>query len=262
MNKHLKILKIFAGSSVSAQMEYRANFIVQMISSLVAFVGALLGLSVLFGDDAGLGGWSLLEAQVLVGVFLLLEGLTEVLVYPNVRKIAEMVRTGTMDFTLLKPIDSQFSVSSRNVNVFAFPNVLLGFGLMVYALIKLGNVSWTGILLSIPMLLSALTIIYCICFILITTAFWFVKVENIIELFWGFFRAGQFPITAFPAGGARILFTYIVPIAFITTVPAQALIGKISLESVLASLGIASVLFVASRLFWKFALKSYTSASS
>jgi ABC-type uncharacterized transport system permease subunit len=86
-------------------------------------------------------------------------------------------------------------------------------------------------------------------------------VENITELFNGLFRAGQFPVTVFP-GWVRVFFTFIVPVAFITTVPAEAVVGRIRPEIALASAGVALALLAISRWFWGVALRSYTSASS
>jgi ABC-2 type transport system permease protein len=94
-----------------------------------------------------------------------------------------------------------------------------------------------------------------------TTAFYFVKVDNISELWFAFFQAASFPISAFPTW-AKFLLTFIVPIAFITTVPASAAIGKVSLELATSSLLVAALLFAISQWFWRYAIANYTSASS
>ncbi len=262
MNRYFHLLKVFLAATLQAQLEYRANFLAQFANALLTVGGSLFGLSLLLGDGNGVGGWNALEATCVVGVFTLLEGLAGVFLYPNLGKIAESVRTGTMDFVLLKPIDSQFLVSSRNLNAFRVPDVLIGLGLILYSSIRLGVWNLQDFAIGLVLLVSAYFTVYALCFCLAATAFWFVKVENILELFWGFFRAGQFPITAFPAGGARLFFTFVIPVAFITTVPAGAFIGRTQLEDVLVALLVAVGLMLGSRAFWRFALRSYTSASS
>ncbi len=261
MIRYVRLARILAGASIAARLEYRANFIVNLFESLLRSAGALLGLSVLFGDGSGLGGWSRLEATALVGVFTLVDGLMGMVVYPNLRRIAESVRTGSMDFTLLKPVDAQFMVSMREVDVFRLPDALIGLGLIVYAGLKLNTVTALGALTGAALLLGAFGIVYSLCFMLATTAFWFVRVENTLELFWGLYRAGQFPVTAFP-GWVRLLFTFVVPVAFITTVPTEALLGRVSLSSALTGIAVAAVLLGVSRAFWRYAVRSYTSASS
>jgi ABC-2 type transport system permease protein len=258
--RYTRLVSIFTGASLSAQLEYRANFVVNLVETVLRALGTLLGISILFGDGGSVGGWSFLEAAVVVGVFTLFDGLMSMLLTPNLNRIAEAVRTGTMDFTLLKPIDAQFLVSFRNINVLRLPDVILGVGIIVWALAQLGS-SWANILLGLALLLTAYAIVYSIWFMLSTSAFWFVRVENITELFWGFYRAGQFPVTAFP-GWVRVFFTFVIPIAFITTVPAQAFTGRLETVNLWIALLIAVALLLVSRWFWRFALRSYTSASS
>ena len=261
MNRYFKLISIFAGSSIAAQLEYRANFVVNFLGSIFTALGSLFGLSILLSGGSSLGGWNQLEAIIVVGIFTLIEGYMGMFLYPNLNRIAEGVRTGSMDFTLLKPLDSQFLVSSRNINILRFPDFLIGTGLIIYASLRLSSVQTPGVLVAVLLILAGCASVYSIWFMLCTTAFWWVGVENITELFWGFFRAGQFPVTAFPGWG-RIFFTFIIPVAFITTVPAEALIGRVKLEAALGSLGVAVLLLIVSRFFWRFALRNYTSASS
>jgi ABC-2 type transport system permease protein len=261
IGRYLKLIGIFAGASVAAKLEYRANFVVGIFESFFRAMAAVLGLSFLYGDGKGLGGWSQNEALVLVGIFTLIGGATSVGIFPNLRRIGESVRTGSMDFTLLKPLDSQFLVSTREIDIFQIPEMLIGSGFIAYGLIQLGLANALNIVLALALLIAALAIVYSICFMLSTIAFWFVRVENTLELFWGFYQASQFPITAYP-GWVRIMFTFFIPVAFITTVPAEALLGRVSLTNVGFAVGFAVLLLGISRWFWRFGLRSYTSASS
>ncbi|WP_019008253.1 ABC transporter permease [Deinococcus aquatilis] len=262
MTRYFRLIRIFTGATISAQLEYRANFLGAVLASLGEVGVALLGIAVLFGQPGtvSVGGYSFHQALLVVGFFMLTEGFISVFVQPNMSKIAEAVRTGSMDFTLLKPIDAQFNVSTRNLNVLRLTDILIGLGLIVYAASFL-TVTPGGVVAAAVMYLSALVIVYCIWLALSTTAFWFVKTQNMSELFSGVFGAGRFPVTAFPVP-VRAFLTFVVPIAFITTVPAQALTGGLSPLLALASPLVAAVLFVGSRLFWKKAVGSYTSASS
>jgi ABC-2 type transport system permease protein len=261
MLRYVKLMTIFVGASTSAQLEYRANFVVSLLGALLGSGGALFGLSILAGDGTVAGGWSYREAVVVVGLFTIVQGFIGGVLYPNLNKIAEAVRTGQMDFTLLKPIDAQFLVSSRNVNIFPLFNIVVGIGIVAWALSGLPGISASGVLLGVILVGAALAIVYAIWFMLTTTAFWFVRVENITELFNGVFRAGQFPVTVFP-GWIRIFFTFVVPVAFITTVPAEALIGRFDQTAAATAAGVALLLLIAARLLWRWAVGSYTSASS
>lgn len=262
MTRYLRLIRIFTGATISAQLEYRANFLGAVLASLGEVGVALLGLSVLFFQPGTqtVGGWSFREALLVTGFFMLTEGFISVVVQPNMSRIAEAIRTGNMDFTLLKPIDAQFNVSTRNLNVLRIPDLLIGLGIIVYAA---AGLQWSvgGALSAALLYLSSLVIVYCIWLGLSTTAFWFVKTQNASELFNGVFGAARFPVTAFPVP-VRLLLTFIVPVAFITTVPAQALTGQLTPALALASPLVAALLFVITRLFWLKAVGSYTSASS
>lgn len=262
LSRYLTLIRVFIGASISAQLEYRANFVFGLLSAILTSGGALFGLLILSGGTGRpIGGWSYREASVVIGLFTLVQGFIGGALSPNLNKIGESIRLGTMDFTLLKPIDSQFLVSTRNVNVFRLLDVLFGAGVIVWATLGLPAVTAAGLLSGVLLLGSALLLVYAIWFILTTTAFWFVKVENITELFSGLFRAGQFPISSFPTW-VRMLFTFIIPVAFITTVPAEAIVGRLTTSSALGALGLAMLMLVISRWFWSVALRSYTSASS
>lgn len=259
--RYIRLLRIFTAASISAQLEYRVNFVISLLSAVLTSGGGLFGLIVLTGDGRAIGGWNYYEACVVVGIFTLVQGFIGAVLYPNLNKIGEAIRLGTMDFTLLKPVDAQFLVSTRNVNVFRLTDVLIGIGLIAWAAGYLPGINAERILIGSALLLAALAIVYAIWFGLTTTSFWFVKVENITELFNGLFRAGQFPVSAFP-GWVRLLFTFVIPVAFITTVPAEALIGRMDATTALTALIVALVLLILSRWFWNVAVSSYTSASS
>lgn len=262
MTRYLHLLRVFTAATIAAQLEYRANFVGALLASLGEVAVALLGLSVVFMQPGttSVGGWSFREALLVTGFFMLTEGVISVFIQPNMSKIAENIRTGNMDFTLLKPIDAQFNVSARSLNILRLPDLLIGLGLLLYAAAGL-PVTFGGVLAATGLYLSGVVIVYCIWLALSTTAFWFVKTQNATELFNGVFGAARFPATSFPLP-VRFFLTFIVPVTLITTVPAQALLGRLTPALALVSPLIALVLAVATRLFWQKAVASYTSASS
>jgi ABC-2 type transport system permease protein len=81
------------------------------------------------------------------------------------------------------------------------------------------------------------------------------------ELFRAIWDTARFPVTAFPAV-LRVALTFVMPIAFMTTVPAEALLGLASTASVVSAIGISGVMFVLSAQFWKLTIRNYSSASS
>ena len=263
MKRYFKTLYTFWSASISTEMEYRANFVLAALTSLASLGGALFALWALLRTEYVMNGWSFNQALIVVGIYTMLDGLQQTLLAPNRQQISEFVRQGTLDFVLLKPIDSQFWLSARKVSIWGVPNIFLGIGLIVYAAsfrLEQAVEPINYALLLIP-LAAGVTIYYALGYLLSTLTIWFTKLANITHAMHALLEAGRYPIAAYP-GAYRAFFTFVLPVAFMTTVPAEVLLGRGEVSWVLGGLAIAGVLLIAARLFWHFALRFYTSASS
>lgn len=256
--RYLRVFLFFLRLSLAAEMEYRLNFLLGLLSSALTLLGALFGLVLLYQGGYRPGGWAWEEALLVLAAFTLLQGLGSTLLAPNLNKIVEHVQQGTLDFVLLKPLDSQFWLSLRVFSPWGLGDFLLGLGLLFYAGMRLGLGTWDYLAFAGYWVLGAL-MLYSLWFLLATTSIWFVKIYNATEVLRGLLEAGRFPVGAYPAL-YRVFFTFVVPVAFLTTVPAQAALKRG--EVPLLALALALFLFLLSRGFFRFALRGYTSASS
>jgi ABC-2 type transport system permease protein len=172
------------------------------------------------------------------------------------------VRDGMLDFVLVKPVDAQLLNSLQSVDIWRLIDVMLGLGVLIFALARLGaQVGLVQAALFIGMLLTGSAIIYSFWTILATLSFWFVRVENILEIFRSMYEAGRWPISLYPPW-LRFVLSFIVPVAFVTTVPVEALTGRLSPQTLLRGASLAAILLVGSRLFWKLGLRQYSGASA
>jgi ABC-2 type transport system permease protein len=259
---YLRLFFVFFRVSVMSELAYRVNFFVQLFQSLVELGTALAGLAIIFSHTKTLGGWLPDEVLALVGVYFLIGGLISLVIQPGMEQLIESVRDGTLDFTLTKPEDAQFIVSVKRVEIWKLIDILLGFAVLVTALMRLGeNIGGGQAIAFLVMLLAGAVIIYSFWLILATLSFWFVRVENILVIFQSMYEAGRWPITLYP-GWLRFALTFIVPVAFATTVPAEALTGRLSGQTLVGAAIIAVVLFVVSRAFWRVGLRQYSGASA
>ncbi len=259
---YLRLLALYFRVSVIGELAYRVNFWVQLFQSLLELATALAGLAVVFSYTTTLGGWTPDEILALVGVYLLMGGMIGVVIQPSLTQFIDSVRDGTLDFVLTKPEDSQILASIQRVEIFELIDVALGFGVLVTALVRLGEkVGLAQAAIFAAMLLTGAIIIYSFWLILATLSFWFVRVENILEIFRSMYEAGRWPISLYP-GWLRFALTFIVPVAFATTVPAQALTGRLSGETIVAALALAIALLVVSRVLWRIGLRQYSGASA
>ena len=260
MKRYMRTIGVFWSAAIAAESEYRANFAIAFFSSLFNVLGSIFVLSLFYGNDQSFNGWEWDQALLVLGMFTLLEGFSSTFLVPNLSRIVQHVRLGTLDFVLLKPIDSQFWLSTRNLSLWGLPNLAFALMILIYASIKqgLGPGAW---LMGLPPIFLAVIMLYSMWFILGATSIWFVKVYNVTEVLRAVLEAGKYPIALYPAG-YQFFFTFVIPVAYLTTVPAQAVRGTMTLQHLLIGSVLAAVLLTASRFFWRFALRYYTSASS
>lgn len=260
MNRYLRVLKLFWSTAIAAELEYRLNFLLAALSSLGGLIGSLFGLFLFYQNGYTFQGWSWQQALVVLGMFTLLQGFASTFLAPNLNRIVSHIQKGTLDFVLLKPISSQFWLSTHTLSPWGLPDLFFGMVIIGYAGSQLGLTIDLYLLSLIPLLFGCLSL-YSLWFILGAMSIWFVKIYNVTEVLRGLLEAGRFPMVAYPVA-YRFFFTFVVPVAFLTTVPAEVILGRAELGWTAAAAGLATALFFASHAFWQFALRFYTSASS
>ena len=104
-------------------------------------------------------------------------------------------------------------------------------------------------------------IVYSFWLMLATLSFWFVRVENILQIFSSMYEAGRWPVSFYPRW-LRFILTFLIPVAFATTVPAQALAGRLTWRTLAGAFALGAALLVMSRAFWRIGIRRYSSASS
>ncbi len=260
VRRYFVSLRRFWAAAVAAELEYRTNFVLAAVTSLGNLAGSLFGLSLFYRNGATLGGWRWQEACIVLGLAVFLEGFSRTFLAPNIGRIVEHVRSGTLDFVLLKPVDAQFWLSTRNLSIWGVPDLAYGLAVMGYGGSRLGLAPGRYLAGVLP-LAAGVLILYSLWFLLATTSLWFVKIHNVTNLLRGLLEAGRFPASAYPRV-YRFLFTFVVPVAFMTTLPAGAVLRRPAGPLWVWGLALAVGLAVLSRLFWRFGLRCYTSASS
>jgi len=260
IKRYLKVLTLFWSAALAAELEYRVNFLLATLTSLGNLAGSLFGLFLFYSKGYTFTGWSWEAALVVLGIFTLLQGFSATFLAPNLNRIVRHVQEGTLDFVLLKPIRSQFWLSTHILSPWGLPDLIFGCVLIGYAGTLLGLKTGEYLISAIP-LFFGFVILYSLWFMLGATSIWFVKIYNVTEVLRGLLEAGRYPIVAYPTA-YRFFFTFVVPVAFLTTVPAEAMLGRSQITWVIGAGVLALVLFFVSAWFWRFALRFYTSASS
>jgi ABC-2 type transport system permease protein len=259
---YIRLLAAFFWVNVTSELAYRVNFVWQLFQSFLSLGISLAGLSVIFSYTETLGGWRPDEILALVGIYFIVGGLIGLVVQPGMEQFIESVRDGTLDFTLTKPEDAQLTASIKRIEIWKSIDIVLGLAVLAIALIRLGeNVGGWQAGAFVLMLIAGGVIVYSFFLILATLSFWLVRVENILTIFQSMYEAGRWPISLYP-GWLRYGLTFIIPVAFATTVPAEAITGRLTWQTLLGAVALAILLFAASRAFWRVGLRRYSGASA
>jgi ABC-2 type transport system permease protein len=148
------------------------------------------------------------------------------------------------------------------VRVWQGVDIIMGLIILIVAVLQLQSRIGIGQALAFAaaLLLGGL-MIYSFWLILTTGAFWVVRMDQIVELFQGVYQAGRWPVGIYP-GWLRSGLTFLVPVAFAVTVPAEALTGRLTSQTLLGAAALAFALLLAARWVWFTGLRNYTGASA
>jgi ABC-2 type transport system permease protein len=262
MLRVIKLGLLYFRLGAMSELQYRVNFLVAAFQSLLAVTVGLLVLALVYSHTTQLNGWTESELLVVMGVQILLSGVIHVSIQPNMERLVEEVRDGKLDFALTRPEDAQAIVSLREVRIWQAVDVLSGAIVIGVGVSRLRGGIGVGHALSfLALLLLGALLLYCFWLILATGSFWVVNMWFLSELFEGVYQTGRWPIGIYP-GWLRYSMTYLVPIGFAVTVPAQALTARLHWPTVLVALGFGAALTVFTRWFWRFGLRRYSGASA
>ena len=258
----LRLSWLYFRVGVMNELQYRVNFVVQLFQSAIALVVGLLVLALVYSHTDELNGWSEAELLCVLGIQILMGGAIRTYIQPNMMRLIDDVREGKLDYALTKPEDSQLLVSVREVRIWQVVDLISGTVVLAVGLSRI--TTDVGILDALAFgaaLVFGAVMIYCFWLVIATGAFWIVNMWHAVELFDGIFQTGRWPVGIYP-GWLRYSVTFLVPIAFAVTVPAQAVTSRLQWQTLALAALFAVVLLGFTRWFWRFGLRNYTGASA
>jgi ABC-2 type transport system permease protein len=260
----LRLIKEFIKVSTQGELAYRANFFIRLLYSILNLGTGILSLVVIFNQVETLKGWDLASGLALLGIYLLLGALRGLFISPSLESVAGMdgeIWQGTFDYTLLRPVNKQFLVSFRYWRIFALFDLVLALGVLIYAILLIGtNLTVFAVLSFVISLFASLVLLYAALLafsslVFLNSGFLFTWVINDL------FQLARYPVELYP-GWLRIILTWIIPVGLMTTIPAQALTGKLSPWMLVIALTFSILAFVGASWLFNRGLKKYVSASS
>lgn len=259
--RELRLVGALARVALMNAAQYRASFIVDLVTGAGGTVGIVLPLLFVYNHAEQVAGWSFHESLLVTGFFLLLEGTVGLAVEPNLSAVVEGVRSGSLDYLVLKPVDAQLVASMQRIAPAKIWDLLAGIGVIAWGQSALPTPSVGGAIVAAVLLAVGLLATYALWILIICTSFWFVRVDNLRYLLSAVLDAGRWPLTVY-RGWVRLFLTVVIPVAAVTSYPALALLGRLEPWLAWQGIGVALALLIISRVTWRLALSRYTSASS
>lgn len=258
----LRLIWIHFRVGVLNELQYRVNFFIQLLQSFIALGTGLVGLWLVFSHTSDLAGWSRPELLVVMGVHILTGGIIRTMIQPNMERLMGDIQEGTLDFALTKPADAQVLISVREFRLWQLTDVVMGLIVIGVALYELQFAVGLRQALAFALaLVCGSAMIYSFWLMLTTAAFWVVRIDEMVNLFQGVYAAGRWPVGVYP-DWLRTGLTFIVPVAFAVTVPAEALTNRLTPQTLFGAVVLAIALLVVARWFWRRGLRAYSGASA
>jgi ABC-2 type transport system permease protein len=262
IGRYARLTGLMMRNCLVREMQFKANFMVRLVTELLWLVMQFIYIGVIYGQTGQIAGWTVWEMVVLVGTNHLITQLFEALFYDNCMRLIDQIRQGDLDFSLIKPINTQFLVSLRYTDYASIANSTLGLGIVLFALGKMGTgLTLGGAVIFILLVANSILIYYSILFILSAWTFWIGRSNNLLELYWQFGQFSRYPGDIYPWFLRGLLFT-LIPMLVVSNFPAGVLIHKLESGWIFYGFGIGLLFLIFTSWVWRAGLRQYRSASS
>lgn len=268
MSRYLRIILRFARNSLVRELSFRANFIVTVISELLWLAMMLVFVEIIFANTRSVSGWNNHQYVFLLGTHFVISSLFESFLFGNVQRVSELIRTGGLDFVLLKPASPQVLLSFEHVDYSALPNALLGLGLCGYSVHQLGlSVSALDVLLFGVLVISGVATLYGMMFMFSTSSVWLIRQTSVSHFWFYLTSCAKYPAEIYRPLARGVLWfalTFVMPVLIVANLPASTVVraGHFQPWVIGYALLAAAVMVILSVLLFRWALRWYRSASS
>ncbi len=264
--QYSRILRRFWKNSLIREMTFRGHFLVN-VASEVLWVGFLIiFIKVIFSKTPDVRGWTEDQYLFLMGTHMIVTSLFEGLFFGNCWRVSQLVRSGDLDFVLLRPANTQFLLSFDRIEFAAFANTFVGIAICIYAAlgqglpISVGQVALFGLLI-----VSGVMILYSLLFMFAITSVWLIRQTGVDHLWFYAVSLARYPAEIyrhFAGGTLWFALVFVVPVLMVSNLPASVVMRTFQPMMVVHMLTVGLLLLGLSTVVFRFALRRYRSASS
>lgn len=262
LGRYLKLTWLMMKNCLIREMQFKINFLVRLFTEGLWILMQLVYIQVMYGQAQEIGGWNKWDMVILLGTNNVITQLFEAFFYDNCMRLTDQIRQGDLDFTLIKPVNSQFLVSLRYTDYSSILTSLVGFAMIGFGLHRLGmGVGAPEAFLFLALLVNSILIYYAMLFTLSVWTFWIGRSNNLLELYWQLGQFARYPGDIYPWLLRRALLT-VIPMLIVSNFPAGVLINKLEGGWIFYGFTLGASFFAFTVWIWRRGLKKYRSASS
>jgi ABC-2 type transport system permease protein len=275
-----KVLLTFVRNSLVRDMSFRTNFALQCVTSL-SWALMNFGLyKIIYSHTRQIGEWGEHEFFVFLATMWIINSIVQTLFMPNAEEFSELIRTGHLDYALLKPIDTQFLISFTRIDWAQLTNLFAGLAILGLSLVQLVQQPlnpltiepWT-VVAYLFFIACGTVVMYGLMFSLAATSIWLGRNQNLYTFWFYITNFYRYPMEIYQRGvlgwSLFATFTFVIPILVVVNVPARLLARPLrpdwhAYEWAFAALAVIAAFasLATSRFVFRWALSSYRSASS
>jgi ABC-2 type transport system permease protein len=260
--RYLVLYLYFLRFSFSRAMEFRLDFLFRIVMDVVFYVVQISFFAVLYRHTTLLGGWTLDQIYLFIVGFLFVDAIHMTVFSNNLWMLPIFINRGDLDYYLVRPVSSLYFLSLRDFAANSFVNLGIALGLVVWALARFPEpLGGLAIATYFGFLLIGAVVHYAIRMLFIIPVFWIQSSRGLDDLAWALERFSHRPHQIYP-GVMRLAMLTLMPLAFIASVPAHVLFDGLSMRLAAHAAAVTLGSLATLGLFWRVALRSYSSASS
>jgi ABC-2 type transport system permease protein len=266
---YVRVFATFFRNALVREMTFRGNLLITIVTRVFYFVAQVTLFEIIYRQVGAIGDWTRPEYFAFLATGMLINSLVETFFMPNCANFSELIRTGNLDFVLLKPIDPQFLISFEKMELAMLNQAVLALALLGYALIRIGApIDPVRAAMYVLFVGVGVAFFYSLMLVLASTSVWFGRNTGLYDFWFYITIFARYPREIYSgsmSGNAlQFGFSFIIPILLVVTVPSRVLLAKILDPSwlTLVALAAAGLGLVLSRAVFRWSLRAYRSASS
>ncbi len=263
----LQLYLAFSKVNFLTQLEYRAQYVIRMLSKIIAWTAGFVLITVLLHKFKSIGGWSTYEVLFLYAMDVLSYSIAGTFFYSPFRNLGRNIQLGLFDEVLTKPVNPLLYYVCTKTSAGYTCNYIIALIIIGVSFSKLGIQLTLVKLLNLGLVIIGATLIQATGFMVTTIpSFWLVKSDSLYRLFFanltGFL---QYPLSIYNRS-IQVVLTFVLPYAFINFYPAHYFLGKTDalfhpyFQYLTPLVGLLA--FALAYGFWKLGINNYQSTGS